>query len=402
MSEKKTIKIFNKELLDECLSRDSAILIGDYNKLNRESKIKFTCNCGKEYDKNFRLMYESGGAYCNKCTDKNRADKIKINTLEQYGVEYSFQREDIKEKSKNTIKVRYGVDNVTQIPGIKEKAIKTNIQKYGVEHPQQNNEMKQRVRKNNLDKYGVVSTAMLDEVKEKAKHTNLERYGVKYTCQNQEVKAKGIATNLIKYGVENPFQSDICKNKSKETCLQKYGVEHCQQNQDIRKKVINTCNEIYGFDCPLQSPEIRAKGIATNLIKYGVEYPSQNLEIMEKTQKNAYKYKEYKMPSGIIKKVQGYESFALDELVKTYTEDQLKTDRKDVPRVEYMMEEKKHFYFPDIYIPHANKLIEVKSTWTFNKKNDITMAKAKSCKEKGYCFELWVYNGKGEKQVIIP
>jgi len=64
------------------------------------------------------------------------------------------------------------------------------------------------------------------------------------------------------------------------------------------------------------------------------------------------------------------------------------------------MEEKKHFYFPDIFIPHENRIIEVKSTWTFNKKNDITMAKAKSCKEKGYCFELWVYDGKGGKQII--
>ena len=158
----------------------------------------------------------------------------------------------------------------------------------------------------------------------------------------------------------------------------------------------------HGVEHNFQAGELRDKRKETFLAKYGVEHPAQNLEIQAKSEKNSKKYKEYKMPSGIIKKVQGYEPFALDELIKSYTEEQLKTDRKDVPHVEYIMEEKKHFYFPDIYIPHENKIIEVKSTWTFNKKNDITMAKAKSCKEKGYCFELWIYDGKGGKQVIIP
>ena len=156
----------------------------------------------------------------------------------------------------------------------------------------------------------------------------------------------------------------------------------------------------YGVEHNFQAGELRDKRKETFLAKYGVEHPAQNLEIQAKSEKNSKKFKEYKMPSGIIKKVQGYEHFALDELLKTYKEEQLKTDRKDVPRVEYKMEEKKHFYFPDIYIPHENKIIEVKSTWTLNKKNDITMAKAKSCKEKGYCFELWVYDGKGGKEVI--
>jgi len=205
----------------------------------------------------------------------------------------------------------------------------------------------------------------------------LERYGVEYYLNSTDVKIKGKETSLQKYGTEHPSQSHVVKNKINETCLGKYGTEHYFQSDDKKQKSKETC-----------------------LKKYGTEYATQNLEIMEKIQNNSYKYKEYKMPSGVIKKVQGYESFALDELVKSYTEDQLKTDRKDVPRVEYMMGENKHFYFPDIYIPDENKIIEVKSTWTFNKKKDITMMKANSCKEKGYCFELWIYDGKGGKQII--
>ena len=128
----------------------------------------------------------------------------------------------------------------------------------------------------------------------------------------------------------------------------------------------------------------------------------QSQEIMEKSQKNALKYKSYKFPCGNIRKVQGYEPLALDELVKIYTEEQIKTNRKDVPRVEYMINDKKHFYFPDIWIPHENRLIEVKSTWTMKMKPQIIMAKANSCRDKGYCFEIWVYDGKGGKLVIEP
>jgi hypothetical protein len=202
----------------------------------------------------------------------------------------------------------------------------------------------------------------------------LERYGVEYYLNSTDVKIKGKETSLQKYGTEHPSQSLVVKNKVNETCLGKYGTEHYFQSDDKKQKSKETC-----------------------LKKYGTEYATQNLEIMEKAQKNAHKYKEYKMPSGIIKKVQGYESFALDELVKNYTEYQLKTDRKDVPRVEYMMGENKHFYFPDIYIPHENKIIEVKSTWTAEKKKDNIFLKQNAGKQLGYNYEIWVYNRKYEK-----
>jgi len=103
------------------------------------------------------------------------------------------------------------------------------------------------------------------------------------------------------------------------------------------------------------------------------------------------------MPSGIIRKVQGYEPFALDELIKQYTEEQIKTDRKDVPRVEYILENKKHYYFPDIFIPHENKIIEVKSTWTIKLHEKKIKFKCNSCIANGYKYEIWEYNKKGEK-----
>jgi hypothetical protein len=39
----------------------------------------------------------------------------------------------------------------------------------------------------------------------------------------------------------------------------------------------------------------------------------------------------------------------------------------------------------------------VKSTWTAEKKKDCIFLKQQAGKELGYNYEIWVYNGKGEK-----
>jgi hypothetical protein len=41
--------------------------------------------------------------------------------------------------------------------------------------------------------------------------------------------------------------------------------------------------------------------------------------------------------------------------------------------------------------------IEVKSTWTIEKKKDNVFLKQQAAKELGYKYEIWVYNAKGEK-----
>jgi hypothetical protein len=118
---------------------------------------------------------------------------------------------------------------------------------------------------------------------------------------------------------------------------------------------------------------------------------------MERAQKNAKKYKEYVMPSGEVRKVQGYEPFALDELIKTYSESQIKTDRKDIPRIQYEVDGVKRYYFPDIFIPHENKLIEVKSTWTFKCKTDNIQLKKNAAIEQGFNYEICCFDGKGNR-----
>ncbi len=134
---------------------------------------------------------------------------------------------------------------------------------------------------------------------------------------------------------------------------------------------------------------------ATCLEKYGVEYPIQNAEIAKKTITALYLRKNYTLPSGKIIQIQGYESFAIDELLQTIDENEIITGITNVPEIWYVDDEGiKHRHYVDIFIPSQNKCIEVKSSWTFQMKN--VLIKQKAGKQYGYNYEIWVYNKKGE------
>lgn len=254
------------------------------------------------------------------------------------------------------------------------KAKATNLERYGVEYISQNKDIRNKVINTNLERYGVKNVFQNKDIRNKASLTNLERYGVENPFQNEEVKAKIVSTFVERYGVTHPLHLDEYKEKRKETNLERYGVEHTYQNDDVK-----------------------AKGVATNLERYGVENPIQNSDIFNKAQNSSFNRKEVIMPSGIIRKVQGYEHFALKELIQIYTEDQIKTGCTNVPRIQYDIDGKKHYYFPDIFIPHENKLIEVKSKWTYLLNSGIVQAKKNACVDQGFIYEFWCYDRKGNR-----
>jgi hypothetical protein len=109
--------------------------------------------------------------------------------------------------------------------------------------------------------------------------------------------------------------------------------------------------------------------------------------------------KEYKMPSGNIIKIQGYENYALNELItNNIDETDIITGAKNVPEIWYLDSgDKKRRHFVDIFIPSQNKCIEVKSTWTLKKQKDIVFLKQTKAKEMGYLYEIWIYDNKGNK-----
>lgn len=63
------------------------------------------------------------------------------------------------------------------------------------------------------------------------------------------------------------------------------------------------------------------------------------------------------------------------------------------------MNDKIHKHYPDIYIKSENKIIEVKSTRTFELHKDKVLIKKKSAIDAGFKYELWIYDSKRNKLV---
>jgi hypothetical protein len=291
---------FDINYLNKLLLRDKAILIGEYNNLNRDVSINFICNCGKEHVKNFKIIAYKAGAFCEECTGKNKKEKYKQTNLDIRGVENPMRCSEVKEK-------------------------------------------------------------------------------LKQTC-------------IKKFDVENPSQSKLVKERKSETCMKNHGVSNPLKSKIIRSKAKQTNLRIRGVEHPMRCSEVKEKCKQTNLRIRGVENPSQCIYVQKKKEESKLTFKEYVCPSGTIRRIQGYENFALDELFKKFTEDQVITDRETIPSIEYYYEDRKHVYFPDIFIPHLNKIIEVKSTWTYNLDVEKLKQKEKYTKLQGYEYEYWIFD----------
>jgi len=351
----KVLRNFNREFLDKLFERDNAKPYGEYEKLNSEVRVKFICNCGKENEKVFIKIADRGGAFCKDCTEKNR----------------------------------------------REKTVKTNMEKFGSKAPLQNKDILKKTQDTNMKRYGGIVPTLNLEILAKRDETNIKKYGTKCSLRNPECIKKTLATTLKNFGTTHTSKSKEVMKKVEETNRKKYGGKAPASSKEVRDKMKETTLERHGAEFYTQTEAYKIKAEATNLKKYGTKNPSQNPEVMEKTQNNSKRYKDYKLPSGDICRVQGYEPWALDELFKTYTEEEIKTKRSDVPQVKYKVEEKDRVYFPDIYIPKENKLIEVKSTWTYKCKEDNVQIKTNRCKELGYNYEIWIYDKKKNKTIIL-
>jgi len=108
--------------------------------------------------------------------------------------------------------------------------------------------------------------------------------------------------------------------------------------------------------------------------------------------KSSVKYKEFKLPSGRIVKLQGYEPQVLEQLLESFNENDIaigvKELNKTIGKIQYTFKNTKRTYYPDFYIKSTNTIIEVKSQWTFDKWKDKNLAKQKACLQQGFNFEF--------------
>jgi hypothetical protein len=381
-----TIKTkYDFELLSKYCNENGVILMEDYSQtyLDRKVNIKCKCNyenCENEFEKKFINLIKTG-SYCKIC--------IKIMT---------------NERRKQFCLEKYGCENITKTDSYKEKIISTKFTYDLLQEFCKNNNicLSENYENEKLNSHylikGKCSILECNNFFYKKLHKLVTTNSLCKNCSIKNAKEVRKETNLKTIGQENYFQNAEVKNKIKLTNLIKYGVEYASQNEEVKNKSKTTCLNKYGFSHPSYDKNFQNKIIETNLKKYGVEHLMKNPEYLENMLKKSHKFKDYILPSGNVIKYQGYENFALDELIinEKINELDIITGTINVPKIWYNDNNGiKHIHFVDIFIPSQNKCIEVKSTWTFNKPN--VLCKQKAAKEFAYKYEIWVYDKKGNK-----
>lgn len=293
---------------------------------------------------------------------------------------------EARKKQKATTLERYGVESHQQSPKFIESYTRTCRERYGVDFATQTEEVKEKRKNTNLSIYGNAG-AMSSEVLERRARTVRERYGVDNVAQAEHVKMKILRTFLKNYGMHPMKRKDYRERMH----LSALGSQSQRESTNLQR---------YGSKSPSQSPVCKAKSVRTSLARYGVSHYRQHGPTFRRILINMYISKTYILPSGRVIKLQGYEPDAVNQLLCTRSEAELDFD--NIPSIPYAdTDGHKRVYYPDIFVPKENLIIEVKSWWTLKRNLGINCCKQEAVTSSGYHFQLWVKDPKDSTFTII-
>lgn len=175
---------------------------------------------------------------------------------------------------------------------------------------------------------------------------------------------------------------------------QEYNVSHITINKLLQRNgiTLRTRKEAANLNTTKNLKE------ESNLKKYGVRNPMQNKNIFNRAMKSGYRFKRHIIGDVQFCNLQGYEPECINFLVEkeNIKPEDIHAGRSDVPTVEYIKNSKSHFYFPDIYIPKYNLLIEVKSDYIFNRRRSTNLLKQQASKDAGYNHHIMIFDDRGK------
>lgn len=124
-----------------------------------------------------------------------------------------------------------------------------------------------------------------------------------------------------------------------------------RHGKEIRAKKEQTSLKNYCLKNPNLHEDVKAKIVATNMRVRNVPYPMQDPEVFAKSQQTRFSKKSFEWPSGKVTTYQGFEHFALCDLLKSISEDDIENEPSKVPPIWYNDEKgKRRRYYMDIFI----------------------------------------------------
>lgn len=268
---------------------------------------------------------------------------------------------------------------------------------------QSDNSTKEKRKNTVIEKYGVDNIAKLDDIKRKQESTNLERYGKKSSFQNDEVKRKWSDNVMEKFGVEHIFQLKSIKDKSKKTSLNKYGTEHFVQSDFYKKKLSDI-----GF-----SDKLRMIHLNKHIHKYnnfGLEFIELNNRILTLNGNCGHEFKIH-YDSLMRRIVNGYDICTICNPVNS---GQSQEEKKIINwlkslNVEILEKDRSLGFELDVFITSKNIAIEFNGLYWHSelyKNNDYHLNKSNICNENNIRLihvweDDWLYKTNIMKSMIL-
>lgn len=199
-----------------------------------------------------------------------------------------------------------------------------------------------------------------------------------YACSSKCAQEKVKKTCFANFGATNASLSDEKKEKRRLTNIERFGVSNIFENKDIQNRLKEISIKRYGVDNIFKSDEFKKYMKDYNLQLYGVEYISQVPELYMKQQKSGYRLHFHENTQlyyrGTYEK--DFLNFCFINNIKI----------EQGKRIQYFYDESDHYYFSDFYIKSKNLIVEIKSSWTYNKYLDKNLVKQKTTIESGYNY----------------
>lgn len=225
-----------------------------YDKFLKRDKNEGKClECGKETD--FVTLVKGYRMFCSrKCLNSSQYHiKHCTETYTKNYVDNKDNRKELNERTRNTCLERYnGIGFASQ--ELTKKYNDTMLLKYGHTNPSQVKEIQEKTKQTNIKKYGAENVYTSETIKEKIKETNLERYGE--TSWTKSKEGREFLKNLT--------NSEDFKNKQHETkkINDTFKTSKIEKELEIKLKEMfpdletQYKSELYQFNCDFYVPSL--------------------------------------------------------------------------------------------------------------------------------------------------